>query len=228
MALEPQGHALTIFYSCAQFLETGKPWGWVHSYPLSIFRKLLIPLIEIYSFLNYPISGKFYDAIKAMYSNPRSKILLNEFETEFFDCPIGVKQGDNISATLFSIFINDLAEQIKDTKIGIYLNKNVQNDNCKTSSNDIFLNILLYADDICLMTTNENDLQFLLNIVENWCQKWRLEVNLTKTNVMHIRNPRCAQSRFVFLFNHRIVSYCKHYKYLGSTLDEFLNFDKTA
>ena len=49
-----------------------------------------------------------------------------------------------------------------------------------------------------------------------------------RTNVMHIRNPRCAQSRFVFLFNHRIVSYCKHYKYLGSTLDEFLNFDKTA
>jgi hypothetical protein len=52
--------------------------------------------------------------------------------------------------------------------------------------------------------------------------KWRLEVNLTKTNVMYIRNPRCAQSRIVFLFNHRIVSYCKYYKYLGSTLDEFL------
>ena len=64
----------------------------------------------------------------------------------------------------FSIFINDLAEQIKETKVGINLNENVINDDCKTSSNDLFLNILLYADDICLMTTNENDLQFLLNI----------------------------------------------------------------
>jgi hypothetical protein len=118
------------------------------------------------------ISGKFYNAISAMYSNPRSKILLNEYETDFFDCPIGVKQGDNISATLFSIFINDLAEEIKETKIGIHLNENVLNDSCKDSYNDLFLNILLYADDIVLMTANENDLQFLLNVVENWCKKW--------------------------------------------------------
>ena len=172
------------------------------------------------------ISGKFYNAIKAMYSNPRSKILLNEYETDFFDCPIGVKQGDNISATLFSIFINDLAEQIKETKVGINLNEGVINDS--SICPDLFLNILLYADDICLMTTNENDLQFLLSVVENWCQKWRLEINLTKTNVMHVRNPRCVQSRFVFLFNHRIVTYCESYRYLGATLDEFLNFDKTA
>ena len=163
-----------------------------------------------------------------MYSNPRSKILLNEYETDFFDCPIGVKQGDNISATLFSIFINDLAEEIKETKIGIHLNENVLNDSCKDSYNDLFLNILLYADDIVLMTANENDLQFLLNVVENWCKKWRLEVNLTKTNVMHVRNSRCTQSKFMFLFNYRTVNYCKSYKYLGTTLDEFLNFDKTA
>ena len=91
------------------------------------------------------ISGKFYNAIKAMYSNPRSKILLNEYETDFFDCPIGVKQGDNISATLFSIFINDLAEQIKETKVGLYLNENLLDDSCKSSCKELFLNILLYA-----------------------------------------------------------------------------------
>ena len=38
----------------------------------------------------------------------------------------------------------------------------------------MFLNILLHADDIILITAYENDLQFLLTIVENWCRKWRL------------------------------------------------------
>ena len=85
-----------------------------------------------------------------------------------------MKQGDNISATLFSIFINDLAEEIKATKIGINLAENVLDDSFNDSYKDLFLNILLYADDIILMTTNENDLQFLLNVVENWCKKWRL------------------------------------------------------
>ena len=90
------------------------------------------------------------------------------------------------------------------------------------------MNILLYADDIVLLASQETDLQFLLNIVENWCRKWRLEVNLAKTNVMHVRNARRPQSKFMFLFNCRTVNYCKSYKYLGSTLDEFLNFDNTA
>ena len=90
------------------------------------------------------------------------------------------------------------------------------------------MNILLYADDIVLIAANENDLQFLLSIVENWCRKWRLEVNLTKTSVMHVRNVRCQNSNFVFLFNHRIIYYCKTYTYLGTTLDEFLNFGISA
>ena len=174
------------------------------------------------------VTGRFYDAIQAMYKNPKSKILLNEFETDFFNCPIGVKQGDNISATLFSVFINDLAEEIKNTKVGINLTEKVDNENFIDEFQNSFINILLYADDIILLAANENDLQFLLNIVENWCHRWRLEVNLTKTNIMHVRNPRCPQSRFMFLFNHRVVSYCKTYTYLGMTLDEFLSFQVSA
>ena len=174
------------------------------------------------------VTGRFYDAIQAMYKTPKSKILLNEFETDFFNCPIGVKQGDNISATLFSVFINDLAEEIKNTKVGISLTEKVDNEDFIDEFQNSFINILLYADDIILLAANENDLQFLLNIVENWCHRWRLEVNLTKTNIMHVRNPRCPQSRFMFLFNHRVVSYCKTYTYLGTTLDEFLSFQVSA
>ena len=55
-----------------------------------------------------------------------------------------------------------------------------------------------------------------------------LEVNLTKTSVMHVRNTRSNQSRFMFLFNQRTISYCKSYKYLGTTLDEFLDYRKSA
>ena len=182
----------------------------------SVDRNLLF-----YKLSQLGISGKFYQAISAMYTNPSARVLLNDYETEYFNCPIGVKQGDSISATLFSIFINDLAKEIKNTKIGLNLGENVDNG-------DLFLNILLYADDIILLASNENDLQFLLNIVENWCKKWRLEVNLTKTNIMHIRNARCPQSKFVFLFNFRTVNYCHSYKYLGTTINEFLNFNKTA
>ena len=86
-------------------------------------------------------TGKFYNAIQAMYTNPKSKILLNEFETDFFNCPIDIKQGDCISATLFSIFINDLAEEIKNTKVGIDLTENVANDMFKDEFKNLLINI---------------------------------------------------------------------------------------
>jgi hypothetical protein len=162
------------------------------------------------------INGHMYNAISSLYSNPRSRVILNDHETNYFDCPNGVKQGDCLSPTLFAIFINDLAKEIKDCNVGVQIDDN------------LFMNILLYADDIVLLAESEPDLQLLLFLVENWCKKWRLEVNLSKTNILHIRTKRKQQSKFMFLFNKKPVVYCKHYTYLGVTLNEFLDYDFTC
>ena len=79
-----------------------------------------------------------------------------------------------------------LLNETKETGIGVPLNID-PNENIAEST---LVNILLYADDIVMFASNEMDLQILLNIVEDWCQKWKLEVNLTKTNILHIRNKR--------------------------------------
>ena len=93
---------------------------------------------------------------------------------------------------------------------------------------NLAINILLYADDIVLLAENEEDLQSLIFIVECWCKKWRLEVNLTKTNIMHIRTNRKQQSKFMFIFDMQPVPYCTAYKYLGANINEFLNYNFTA
>ena len=177
----------------------------------SVDRHLLL-----YKLSQIGVDGRFYFAISSMYRNPKSRVILNDFETDYFDCPIGVKQGDCLSPTLFAIYINDLAEEIKASGIGLELDS------------DTFLNILLYADDIVLLAKNEEDLQFLLLIVENWCLKWRLEVNLTKTNILHVRAQRKSQSKFMFLFDRHPVPYCTFYKYLGCTINEHLDFNFTV
>jgi hypothetical protein len=177
----------------------------------SVERHLLL-----YKLSQVGINGNMYRAISSLYSNPRSRVILNEHETEYFDCPVGVKQGDCLSPTLFAIFINDLAIEIKNSNIGIILEEG------------LLINILLYADDIVLLAENEEDLQSLLFIVECWCKKWRLEVNLTKTNVMHIRSNRKQQSKYMFIFDMQPVPYCTSYKYLGANINEFLDFKFTA
>ena len=177
----------------------------------SVDRNLLL-----YKLSQFGINGNMYKAISSMYSNPKSRIILNDFETDYFDCPIGVKQGDCLSPTLFAIFINDLASEIKALDIGVNI------------GDELVLNILLYADDIVLLAESEADLQLLLFVVECWCKKWRLEINLTKTNILHVRPKRKQQSKFTFLFDMRPIAYCQSYKYLGANLNEFLDFDFTA
>ena len=145
----------------------------------------------LYKLSQIGINGNMYCAISSLYNNPKSRIILNDYETNYFDCPIGVKQGDCLSPTLFAIFINDLALEIKDSKIGLNIDGN------------LLVNILLYADDIVLLSENEKDLQSLLFIVERWCQKWRLDVNLSKTNILHIRGIRKPQSKFMFFIQQK-------------------------
>ena len=45
---------------------------------------------------------------------------------------------------------------------------------------------------------------------------------------MHVRPKRKPQSNYIFLFNWRPVEYCKDYKYLGLTINEFLDYKITT
>ena len=76
------------------------------------------------------------------------------------DCRTGVKQGCNLSPTLFSIFANDLVAEVNDLDIGIKVG-------------DRKLSLLLYADDIVLVaeseekaTVNARHSPFLVQTVE--------------------------------------------------------------
>ena len=45
---------------------------------------------------------------------------------------------------------------------------------------------------------------------------------------MHVRKPLTPRSKFKFKFGHNIVQYCKTYKYLGLTINQFLNFEQMS
>ena len=44
----------------------------------------------------------------------------------------------------------------------------------------------MYADDIILISENEQDLQHLIDEVYNFCKKWRMIVNTDKTQIVHL------------------------------------------
>lgn len=62
-----------------------------------------------YRLLSSGIDGNFYYAVKSLYKNSQSCVRLGEGYTNWFGCNTGVRQGDNLSLTLFALYINDLA-----------------------------------------------------------------------------------------------------------------------
>ncbi len=88
--------------------------------------------------------------------------------------------------------------------------------------------ILFYADAIVLLAETEPELQTMLNKLNEWCSKWKISINETKTNVMHFRNKHQLKTQYVFKVGNKSFNVVDRYKYLGIIINEFLEFEVTA
>ena len=169
----------------------------------------------------FGIVGKMYKSLLSLYTNPVTRVILtsekSSMQTDYFECPLGVKQGDILSPTLFSMFVNSLTVNLSESNIGVSL---------ELPSDTLTVNHLIYADDLVCIAETAKDLQSLIDIVNLWCVKFRIEANLTKTEVMHVRKPSVSQTKFKFKFGAKVVKCCKTYKYLGLLINQHLDFEK--
>ena len=150
-----------------------------------------------------------------MYSNIKSRITTPEGTSAFFPCCKGVRQGENLSPILFSLFLNDLEHYLMTNSAnGLVCEANTQN-----THSFIKLFILLFADDTVLFADNKDDLQNMLNIFEQYCDNWKLTVNVSKTKILIFSSGRYAQNLH-FYFKGSEIDIVTEYKYLGIYLSK--------
>ena len=86
----------------------------------------------------------------------------------------------------------------------------------------------MYADDIVLLSDNENGLQSMLDVLSVWCKANEMSVNSQKSNVVHFRPPSINCTNVTFHCGDEAISVVNQYTYLGIVLDEFLYYSVTA
>ena len=98
-----------------------------------------------------------------MYQGIKSKISTNDGSTAFFDCNIGVRQGENLSQILFTFYLNYLEQYLS--------TRQVHGIECDVLTDDAHvyfkLLVLLYADDTVLFSDNSDDMQLALNVLKS-------------------------------------------------------------
>ena len=126
----------------------------------------------------------------------------------FINC--GVPQGSILGPLLFLIYINDLADVIKNCELYMYA------DDCS---------LFLPADPLDLHTSTQL-LQEDLDCLSNWSETWKLSFKAEKSMEVIFRSARQVVPKFprVHLGNNVIPIGSSH-KHLGLILDDKLSFD---
>ena len=151
------------------------------------------------------IHGNFLNIIKSIYSTTMNSIIYENTLSPVFPSNVGVKQGDTLSTLLFNIYVNDLPSIF--SFIG----------NHPITINNSNISCLMYADDLIIMSTSHEALQKCLHNLEDYCDKWKLEVNMKKTKILTFNKQGSLIKRHTFSYKGNTVERVKEYKYLGFT-----------
>ena len=65
--------------------------------------------------------------------------------------------------------------------------------------------MLMYADDIVFVSTNESGMQRMLDTLRSWCKRWRVLISTAKSKSVHFRLSRSPRSEQVFSVGNNII-----------------------
>ena len=106
------------------------------------------------------INGNIFRVIYDLYQNIKSCVMRSGEKSNFFNSYWDVRQGENLSPVLFSLFLNDLEDFLS--------NSNYSGINLNMTENDlnVYLKILtlLYADDTVIFGTDPKSFQEYINV----------------------------------------------------------------
>lgn len=105
------------------------------------------------------------------YANSYGFISMKNATSNKFKTTLGVKQGGCLSPLLFAIYIADVVGVIDNLKIGVRVGGQL-------------VNVLLYADDIVLLSESKRDMNEMLNAITNYGKTKEIKFNGNKTNLL--------------------------------------------
>ena len=139
-----------------------------------------------------------------MYSNMKGKVRWKNYFSDFFQVFNGIKQGGVISPILFSLYIDKLIDIVHSSNFGC-------------SIGDVPSSILIYADDIVLLSPKRYGMKTMSNLCETFGTDTGLRFNPDKCECLIFGNTVFLNNRPIseFNLNGKLTKFVQSTKHLG-------------
>jgi hypothetical protein len=137
----------------------------------------------------------------------------NDVCSLLFKTTIGVKQGGPLSPRLFSIYVEDLITELEDSGLGTHIN-------------GISTGVIMYADDLIIMSDTKLKMQRMLLIVENYCKRWEIKINAEKSQHIRFGPGNAGEERGCLKLDGQPIETVEKMKYLGVWISNNLKCDE--
>ena len=149
-----------------------------------------------------------------MYMHQTAKVKWNGALSDAFSILNGVKQGAVLSAILFCVYVDDLIKELRRKRDGCWINQR-------------YVGIIVYADDIVLLSPTLDGLQRMVNTCSNYAKKFHLTFSThenpkkSKTKCMAFQR-KTRELRNINL-NGEDLPWVSTIKHLGTTISSDCN-----
>jgi hypothetical protein len=131
--------------------------------------------------------------------------------SSFFLLNSGVRQGGVLSPYLFALYVDDIVKKIRDSSVGCHLSY-------------VCTSILLYADDILLISPSVYGLQLMLKLCEDELDWLNMHINAKKSMCLRIGPRYDAPCSHLTTSNGHKLEWVNICRYLGVYLVSARNF----
>ena len=166
----------------------------------SISHKLLI-----HKLCSFGFHSDLVRWFRAYLTGRRQRVVVNGTHSDWLPVVSGVPQGSILDPLLFVLYINDLPNVAKNTKVALFA------DDAKC-----FLNIDSLDD--CQLLQND------LNALVDWSSTWELNIHPSKCQVISVTR-KCNPFNFDYFMNNTRLSSVKSIKDLGIEISSKLDWN---
>ncbi|MCG7892042.1 MAG: reverse transcriptase family protein, partial [Candidatus Thiodiazotropha endolucinida] len=161
------------------------------------------------------IRGYVYKAIVDLYNEMKSCVKYKGCTSSWFPILQGTRQGGVLSPFLFTIFINELIVNVKNSEYGLHIYH--MNVSCPT-----------LADDMFLASLSKYGLSSLLDICQDYYTRWRLKCNASKCSVIVFNESKADYKKTLrtWKIGPDVINEAEEYRHLGIVCNKYSMLDE--